>query len=70
MYQDDKECAFESKVVDDSIKLLQFQSTLEKDTHQSFIGLSVSETIYKCTIIGQHTKASKIRSEFKVGDKR
>ncbi|CAO3625786.1 unnamed protein product [Cunninghamella echinulata] len=70
IYQDDKECAFESKVVDDSVKLLQLQTQLEKDTHQSFIGLSVSETIYKCTIIGQHSKASKVRADFKVGDKR
>ncbi|KAI8081330.1 Vps16, C-terminal region-domain-containing protein [Halteromyces radiatus] len=69
-YQDDKECIFEAKVVDEAIKLLQLQSQLEKDTHQSFCGLSISETIYKCTVLGQHAKATKVRTDFKVADKR
>ena len=46
------------------------QQQLEKDTHQPFTGLSVSETIYKCTVLGQQSKASKVKSEFKVPDKR
>lgn len=49
---------------------MQLQQQLEKETHQSFAGLSVSETIYRCTVLGQHSKASKARSEFKVPDKR
>jgi hypothetical protein len=56
--------------VDEAIKLLQLQLTLEKDTQQSFTGLSVSETVYKCTTLGQHTKATKVRTDFKVPDKR
>ncbi|KAI8887949.1 hypothetical protein K501DRAFT_174170 [Backusella circina FSU 941] len=69
-YGEHRELAFESKSVDEAIKLLQFQSTLEKDTQQSFTGLSVSETIYKCTTLGQHAKATKVRTDFKVPDKR
>ncbi|KAI9312452.1 Vps16, C-terminal region-domain-containing protein [Dichotomocladium elegans] len=69
-YQDEKERAFEVKVTDETIKLLQLQTQLEKDTHQPFAGLSVSETIYKCTVLGQHAKASKARNDFKVPDKR
>lgn len=46
------------------------QTQLEKDTHQPFVGLSVSETIYKCTMLGQQSKSSKVKSEFKVPDKR
>ncbi|SAM01302.1 hypothetical protein [Absidia glauca] len=69
-YQDDKECTFEAKSVDEAIKLLQLQSQLEKDTHQAFSGLSISETIYKCTVIGQHGKATKVRTDFNVTDKR
>ncbi|KAI8973476.1 Vps16, C-terminal region-domain-containing protein [Mycotypha africana] len=69
-YNDNRDQVFEAKAVDEAIKLLQFQIALEKDTQQSFAGLSVSETIYKCTTLGQHGKASKIRSDFKVPDKR
>ncbi|CDH59927.1 vacuolar protein sorting vps16 [Lichtheimia corymbifera JMRC:FSU:9682] len=69
-YQDDKECAFEAKATDEAVKLLHMQTQLEKDTHQPFIGLSVSETIYKCTMLGQQSKSSKVKSEFKVPDKR
>ncbi|KAI8644677.1 Vps16, C-terminal region-domain-containing protein [Parasitella parasitica] len=69
-YNEHREHAFEAKAVDEAVKLLQFQLTLEKDTQQSFTGLSISETIYKCTTLGQHNKASKIRTDFKVPDKR
>ena len=57
--------------MDEAVKLLQFQLTLEKDTPgQSFTGLSTSETIYKCTTLGQHNKATKVRNDFKIPDKR
>lgn len=52
------------------MKLLHLQQQLEKDIHQSFVGLSVSETIYKCMTEGQASRASKVKSEFKVPDKR
>ncbi|OAD74766.1 hypothetical protein PHYBLDRAFT_124139 [Phycomyces blakesleeanus NRRL 1555(-)] len=69
-YHEDREHVFEAKSVDEAVKLLQFQVQLEKDTNQPFTGLSVSETIYKCTVLGQHAKATKIRGDFKVPDKR
>ncbi|CEI87038.1 hypothetical protein RMCBS344292_01458 [Rhizopus microsporus] len=69
-YNEQREQTFEAKATDEAIKLLQYQLTLEKDTQQSFTGLSVSETIYKCTTLGQHNKASKVKTDFKVPDKR
>ncbi|KAI9248907.1 Vps16, C-terminal region-domain-containing protein [Sporodiniella umbellata] len=69
-YNGHRDQAFEAKAVDEAIKLLQYQTTLEKDVQQSFTGLSVSETIYKCTKLGQHNKASKVKADFKVPDKR
>ncbi|KAI8328235.1 Vps16, C-terminal region-domain-containing protein [Chlamydoabsidia padenii] len=69
-YQDDKDYAFEAKTVEEAVKLLQLQTRLEKDTYQTFSGLSVSETIYKCTVLGKHGKAFKVKAEFKVNDKR
>ncbi|KAI9486646.1 MAG: Vps16, C-terminal region-domain-containing protein [Benjaminiella poitrasii] len=69
-YNEHRDRAFEAKAVDEATKLLQFQIALEKDVQQSFTGLSTSETIYKCTTLGLHNKASKIRTEFKIPDKR
>jgi hypothetical protein len=57
-------------MVEDSIKLLQLQTQLEKDLKETFVGLSISQTIYKCIILGQSTKASKVKTDFKVPEKR
>ncbi|KAI8983029.1 Vps16, N-terminal region-domain-containing protein [Pilobolus umbonatus] len=69
-YSEHRDRTFEAKAVDEAVKLLQFQLTLEKDSGQSYTGLSISDTIYKCTTQGQHNKASKIKTDFKVPDKR
>ncbi|KAF9437396.1 hypothetical protein BGZ76_000869 [Entomortierella beljakovae] len=69
-YQDDKNHAFETKAVEDSIKLLQTQIQLEKDYSQPFTGLSISSTVYKLIIINQSKRAEKVRSDFKMPDKR
>ncbi|KAI7898789.1 Vps16, C-terminal region-domain-containing protein [Cokeromyces recurvatus] len=69
-YSDHRDRVFEAKAVDEAIKLLHFQTALEKETQQSFTGLSISETIYKCTTLGLHNKTSKIRTDFKIPDKR
>jgi hypothetical protein len=57
-------------MVEDSIKLLQLQTQLEKDLKEKFIGMSVSQTIYKCILLGQGTKAAKVKTDFKVPEKR
>ncbi|CAG8511137.1 12226_t:CDS:10 [Acaulospora morrowiae] len=69
-YQDDKEHAFEAKAIDENIRLLQVQSQLEKELEQPLVGLSLSETIHKCIILNNSSKASKLKSDFKVPDKR
>jgi len=70
LYQDDRNHTFEAKMVEDSIKLLQLQTQLEKDLKESFVGLSVSQTIHKCILLGQTSKASKVKTDFKVPEKR
>ncbi|KAG2182766.1 hypothetical protein INT44_005746 [Umbelopsis vinacea] len=70
LYQDDRNHTFEAKMVEDSIKVLQLQTQLEKDLKESFIGLSISQTIHKCIILGQSNKAAKIKTDFKVTEKR
>ncbi|CAM0139156.1 Vacuolar protein sorting-associated protein 16 [Umbelopsis sp. WA50703] len=70
LYQEDHKHTFEAKMVEDSIKLLQLQTQLEKDLKEKFIGMSVSQTIYKCILLGQGTKAAKVKTDFKVPEKR
>jgi len=69
-YSEDKDKSFEVKSTDEHIRLLQIQEQLENETNQVFLELSLSETIFKCLIIGQTNRASKLRSEFRIPDKR
>lgn len=65
-----KDRSFEIKIVAEQIKLLKLQLVLEKEYDQVFVGKSVSETISALVMIAQHSRASKVRDEFKVPDKR
>jgi hypothetical protein len=58
--------------VDEQIRLLAFQQALEKeDGHRSqFTGLSLNETIRQLLFRNMSKKADKLRSDFKVPDKR
>ena len=58
-------------MLDDQIKLLALQQTLEQESlGKSFVGLSINETLRACLIGGLSKRADKVRSEFKVPDKR
>jgi vacuolar protein sorting-associated protein 16 len=59
-------------MMDDSARLLASQQQLEKDSDDkvAFFGLSVNETIRTCILNGMPKKADKIKSDFKVPDKR
>ncbi|OZJ06505.1 hypothetical protein BZG36_00636 [Bifiguratus adelaidae] len=71
IYQDDKQHAFETKAIEEHIRLLQIQIQLEREQSTSFLGLSVSETLKKCIVLGQTSKAaSKLRTDFKIPEKR
>ncbi|TPX34404.1 hypothetical protein SmJEL517_g02979 [Synchytrium microbalum] len=70
LYQDDKDHALEAKALEEDIKLLQTQIQLERDTNHTFVGLTVSETIFKTLLLGQGTRGQKIKTDFKVPDKR
>lgn len=58
--------------MDEYCRLLVFQQTLEKETTDKieFFGLSVDETIKKCLLNGMSKRADKLKSDFKVPDKR
>ncbi|KAI5475070.1 hypothetical protein MNV49_001946 [Pseudohyphozyma bogoriensis] len=76
-FAEDKEAGFEAKarlslaMVEDQIRLLTFQQTLEQESPgKTFVGLSVNETIRTCITTGLAKKADKLKSDFKVPDKR
>jgi len=57
--------------MDESCRLLTLQLQIEKEeTGVPFFGLSVNETIRICLVNGMSKRADKIKSEFRVPDKR
>ncbi|EGX53807.1 hypothetical protein AOL_s00004g466 [Orbilia oligospora ATCC 24927] len=71
LLKDSKEHALDSSALEESIKLLTMQESLERDVfEETFVGLSLNDTIFKLTRLGFHPRANKIRSEFKMPDKR
>ncbi|TFY83531.1 hypothetical protein EWM64_g490 [Hericium alpestre] len=71
-FSEDKDRAFEAKMMDEHSRLLAFQQQLEKETDDkiSFFGQSVNETITTCLLNGMSKRADKLKSDFKVPDKR
>jgi hypothetical protein len=60
-------------MVEEELKLLAYQQTLDKestDPRKRFVGLSINETIRLCITSGSPKKADKIRADWKVPDKR
>ena len=59
-------------MTDENARLLVFQQQLEKDADGKikFFGLSVNETIRTCLLNNLSKRADKIKSDFKVPDKR
>lgn len=59
-------------MMDESSRLLTFQQQLEKeaDGKVAFFGLSVNETIRVCVMNSMSKRADKVKSDFKVPDKR
>ncbi|KAK9316336.1 Vps16, N-terminal region-domain-containing protein [Lipomyces starkeyi] len=69
IYQDSKDPYPDAKAMEDHAKLYEHQLGYEKDYKTAFVGLTVAETIKKLIKIGQGSKASKMKGEFKVPDK-
>ncbi|GAA5851110.1 hypothetical protein JCM8547_004135 [Rhodosporidiobolus lusitaniae] len=70
-FAEDKESAFEAKMVDDHLRLLVLQQSLEQENPgKQFVGLSVNGTVRQCWLEGMEKKAEKVRKEFGVPEKR
>lgn len=59
-------------MVEEQIRLLALQQALEQEAGagNSYVGLSVNATMHTCIVRGLGKKAEKVRSDFKVPDKR
>jgi len=59
-------------MMDESARLLTLQQQFENETNGNikFFGLSTSETIRVCILNDLSKKADKVKSDFKVADKR
>ncbi|OVA07247.1 Vps16 [Macleaya cordata] len=71
LFAETKEHTFELKAAEEHAKLLRIQHELEVTTKQAiFVDSSISDTIRTCIVLGNHRAAMKVRSEFKVSEKR
>ncbi|TFK21145.1 vacuolar protein sorting 16 isoform 1 [Coprinopsis marcescibilis] len=71
-FSEDKDRNFESKMMDENVRLLTLQQQLESemDNKVAFFGLSVNETVRTCLLNGMSKRADKIKSDFRIPDKR
>ncbi|KAI0236457.1 Vacuolar protein sorting-associated protein 16 [Massospora cicadina] len=65
-----KDRATEGKLADEQVKLLNHQEHLATKAGQAAIGIPLADTVTLATKVGDHRLASKLRSEFKVSDKK
>ncbi|KAJ0053471.1 hypothetical protein Pint_01395 [Pistacia integerrima] len=71
LFAETKEHSFESKAAEEHSKLLRIQHELEVSTKQAiFVDSSISDTIRTCIVLGNHRAAMKVKTEFKVTEKR
>ncbi|KAJ1935804.1 Vacuolar protein, partial [Linderina macrospora] len=69
--QKDKTSVRQTKALDSHIKLLKVQYQLEQEMQgESFVGLTVNETLAKCVVRGNYTRANKLKGDFKVPERR
>ncbi|CAN0909928.1 Protein VACUOLELESS1 [Linum grandiflorum] len=71
LFAETKEHTFESKAAEEHAKLIRIQHELEVATKQAiFVDSSISDTIRTCIVLGNDKFASKVKTEFKVSEKR
>lgn len=60
-------------MLEDSIRLLKLQEKYDKDfeprkAEDSYIGLSLNETLYRLILAGESNKSAKLQSAFRITD--
>ncbi|KAK6592168.1 hypothetical protein H4I96_12028 [Botrytis cinerea] len=69
LLSDSKETSFELKALHEASLLLRMQESLDRDLTESFIGLSLNETLFKLIKLGYTSRAKKLTTEFKMSEK-
>ncbi|KAF4373221.1 hypothetical protein F8388_010477 [Cannabis sativa] len=71
LFSETKEHTFEAKAAEEHSKLIRIQHELEVATKQAiFVDSSISDTIRTCIVLGNNRAALKVKTEFKVSEKR
>lgn len=65
-----KETVNNLRQAEEERKLLMVQRGLEMKLKKKFLGISVNETIFRLLVLGNEKHASRLKSDFKVTDKR
>jgi len=60
----------EAKLTEDELGLLTVQKDLENSLGGTFVGSSLTNTLYRCILMGAGKRAKNIRADFKVPNKR
>jgi hypothetical protein len=69
LLSDSKDTTFELKAIQEASALLRIQEAFDRDSMETFTGLSVNETMFKLIRLGYANRAKKIQSDFKVPEK-
>ncbi|KAJ2660898.1 Vacuolar protein sorting-associated protein 16 [Coemansia sp. RSA 1199] len=73
MLHNDKASVLEARAMDQQIKLLQVQQQFSRDIsneEDSYIGLTLNETLARTLAAGNYSRATKLRTDFKVPERR
>ncbi|KAI8320114.1 vacuolar protein sorting-associated protein [Martensiomyces pterosporus] len=69
--QGDKNSTLEAKAMDTQVRLAQSQHQIEQEmAGEVFVGLTLNETLAKCIVKGNYTRANKLRNEYKIPERR
>ncbi|XP_047136937.2 vacuolar protein sorting-associated protein 16 homolog isoform X1 [Hydra vulgaris] len=63
-------CLFSSQAIEESVKLLEFQSKLQDQLKKKFVNLSVTDTLYQLLNQGLNKQAEQLRKDFSIPDSR
>ncbi|KAJ2020549.1 Vacuolar protein [Coemansia sp. RSA 455] len=66
----DRTRTLETTAIDTHIRLVQVQRQLEQELDAVLVGLPLNETLAQCLLKGNYARASKLRTEFKVPERR
>ncbi|KAG9242766.1 vacuolar protein-like protein sorting vps16 [Calycina marina] len=66
---DSKDSLFEVKALHEASVLMRLQEAYQEQLAETFVGLSVNETLFKLIRLGYSSRVKKLQSEFKIPDK-